>query len=955
MPKRNVRKHNKPQRGAGAGRPPEVTVADVPRLLERYEPSNALSADVVGTRSARVCHWRCPAGTDHVYQAKAEAAFKSSYSGCPFCTGRQLSVTNRLDILFPQIADDWADDLNGVPPVVVSTSSKTVWWRCAACKHQWTSRIGRRTREGSGCPRCTSLTNASRLPGTSWGREPQTTVAAIPHMAVRYDPDNDLPAEEVAARSTKVRRWRCPDGPDHVYETRPATVLKSAHGGCPFCGGRELSVTNNLGSLHPEIAAEWDVELNGCSPAVVATSAQRAWWRCATCDHFWETTVNRRTVSGTGCPQCDRRARVAASSRPRPGRSLSEVAPAVVATWHPTRNAPVGPEDVPAMSNTPRWWLCEDGHEWETAPSHRAGKRSSGCPFCNGQLVTAETSLAARYPDIAAEWHPTLNGELTPETLLPSASKKIWWRCPAGHDYDSLPGNRTRNGNGCPYCAGFRIGYGNDLATLAPAVASEWDHEKNHPLKPTDVTTGGAGKYWWLCEQGHSWETTVPSRVNLGTGCPRCWAGWRRSLPEIVLQYELAYVLQAPVTGDTEVRTPTGAWHVDVLCTPLRIIVEYDGSFWHRGCLERDARKTQDLISDGWIVVRVRQAPLPMVGPWDVPGHEKDPDTFIMTLQVLDRILAAAAAAPVNHAAREQTAVLHERFLAYQAGGVAQASDEAKFALTAGRINRPRLTSSGLPRPLKPGQSLAEKSPETAAEWHPKLNNGLTALDVANGRNTKAWWRCSLCGKDWEANINGRTRVHSVGCPDCARTRGLLPKPGQSLADLHPDISAEWHPTKNHPLLPVEVNPGSRRRVWWRCSLCGNDWETVIHNRMKHKNVGCPSCGRTRRGAEQALPKPGQSLADLFPHVAAQWHPDRNGVLCPEGVRPHSNQSVWWRCEDGHEWQTGIYCRTGSNPTGCPGCWKMQSSSSRMTTAMTSAKPRIKTGMSIAADQPALW
>ena len=831
----------------GVGRPPEVSVADVPRMLERYQHSNDLPASAVGTQSARVCRWQCPAGPDHAYEAKAEAVSKSSYSACPFCTGRKLSVTNRLDVLYPEIAAEWAVDLNGGPPAVVSTSSKAVWWRCAECSNEWTSRVGRRVQGGTGCPRCAGLKNAGRLPGTSWGREPQTTIADAPGMAERYDSDNDLPAGKVAARSTKIRRWRCPAGPDHLYETRPATVFTSLNGGCPFCAGRELSVTNSLAELYPQIASEWDLELNAGPPAVVAVSGLKAWWRCASCGYSWETTVNRRTVSGTGCPHCDRRARGAASSRPRPGRSLPEAAPSVAATWHPTKNGQLRPEDVAAMSNTPRWWQCEAGHQWKSAPFTRARVNDSGCPHCR--------SLAVRFPKIASEWHPTLNGELTPDAVMPRSAVKIWWRCPAGHDYDSTPSNRTGNGTGCPFCSGHRVGYGNDLASVSPALAAEWDYGKNHPTKPSEVTTGRAARFWWLCGQGHSWQTTVHSRRGLGTGCPQCQSGWRRSFPEISLQYELGHVLPSPVVGDTEVRTSTGAWRVDVLCTGLRIIVEYDGSFWHAGTLERDVRKTQDLISDGWLVVRVRQAPLPMVGPWDVAGEAKNPDTFRMTSLVLGRILAAAEDAPGNHPAHEELEVLGGRVGAYRGEGVVRAFDEAGLALAQGRINRPRPSSSGLPRPPGPGESLAEKSPRTAAEWHPEFNGGLTASDVSNGRNAKAWWRCSLCGKEWEANINGRTRRHSVGCSDCVRIRLSLPGRGRSLADLHPGIAAEWHPVKNAAQTAHEVKPGSRQLVWWQCSLCGNEWQTAVSNRMKHRNIGCPTCGRSRRRAEQAKPQ----------------------------------------------------------------------------------------------------
>jgi hypothetical protein len=51
-------------------------------------------------------------------------------------------------------------------------------------------------------------------------------------------------------------------------------------------------------------------------------------------------------------------------------------------------------------------------------------------------------------------------------------------------------------------------------------------------------------------------------------------------------------------------------------------------------------------------------------------------------------------------------------------------------------------------------------------------------------------------------------------CPECAkRLRAIAkstPKPGRSLADLFPDVAAEWHSTLNDPVTGSEVNPGSK-------------------------------------------------------------------------------------------------------------------------------------------------
>ena len=58
------------------------------------------------------------------------------------------------------------------------------------------------------------------------------------------------------------------------------------------------------------------------------------------------------------------------------------------------------------------------------------------------------------YPDLVKEWHPTKNGELTPDDFTHGTHKKVWWLCPIGHSYESVVQKRTGNNSGCPYCAG---------------------------------------------------------------------------------------------------------------------------------------------------------------------------------------------------------------------------------------------------------------------------------------------------------------------------------------------------------------------------------------------------------------------------------------------------------------------------------------------------------------------
>ena len=70
-----------------------------------------------------------------------------------------------------------------------------------------------------------------------------------------------------------------------------------------------------------------------------------------------------------------------------------------------------------------------------------------------------KNNLAENNPELATEWHPTLNGDLTPMDVTCGFNKAVWWQCRKDreHEWETSVGNRTR-GSECPVCAG-RKGY----------------------------------------------------------------------------------------------------------------------------------------------------------------------------------------------------------------------------------------------------------------------------------------------------------------------------------------------------------------------------------------------------------------------------------------------------------------------------------------------------------------
>ena len=134
-------------------------------------------------------------------------------------------------------------------------------------------------------------------------------------------------------------------------------------------------------------------------------------------------------------------------------------------------------------------------------------------------------------PMLASEWHPTRNGALKPQNFRPHSNKKVWWLCPkCGYEYQAIIANRAK-GTGCKNCSNQILHSGiNDLQTLFPEIAKQWDYDKNGKLTPNQIFPKSNKKVWWKCNKGHSWQATPGTRTR-GCNCPYCsgnkvWIGF---------------------------------------------------------------------------------------------------------------------------------------------------------------------------------------------------------------------------------------------------------------------------------------------------------------------------------------------------------------------------------------------------------------------------------------------
>lgn len=265
----------------------------------------------------------------------------------------------------------------------------------------------------------------------------------------QWDPtaNGALTPDDLSYGSAQPVWWRCAQG--HLWKAQARA--RAAGCGCPVCANRVvLAGENDLAQRYPDLAAQWDREKNGAlTPRDVTPGAKRkVWWRCEK-GHSWCAPVQARALEGNGCPVCAGKVVLAGEN------DLASRFPAVAAQWHPDKNGDLLPTQVTPFTKRQVWWRCPLGHDYRAAVGMRTG-RDAGCPYCAGKKVLAGfNDLATTRPQVAAQWHPTYNGALTPQMITAGSHKKVWWQCAEGHVWKAAVYARAgKQQHGCPVCAG---------------------------------------------------------------------------------------------------------------------------------------------------------------------------------------------------------------------------------------------------------------------------------------------------------------------------------------------------------------------------------------------------------------------------------------------------------------------------------------------------------------------
>ena len=773
-----------------------------------------------------------------------------------------------------------------------------------------------------------------------------------------WDANIELDPTKLTIGSNKKAWWKCLKcGGKWKTHICGRTGKERKHcTGCPYCAGQKvLTGYNDLATKYPELVKQWHPTKNIINPTeIMPGTSKKVWWICSH-GHEYEQSINARVLHPNSCPICSGQ-RVAIGIN-----DLHSKYPDVAKEWFQENNGNITQTSITWGSNKKFWWKCSKcGYKWQARVSDRTIGHN-GCPACaNKALYRGDNDLTTRFPEIAKEWHPTKNRDLTPSDVISGSGKKVWWICSKGHEYQQSVLQKTNIGQGCPICANQKIlaGY-NDLATTHPVIAKEWHPIKNGNLLPINVTAGSPKKIWWVCSKGHEYQQSLEKRTKRGFSCPYCsghkaWKGFNdfeTIYPNIAKEWHptkngslrpsdvtfgsgkmvwwkcpIGHEYQASIhdRGSGQTNCP--------ICNSSRLTSFGEQSIYYyiRKIYPDTLNRYNEFFSNSMeFDVYVPSLNIAIEydgGHWHQTEDEHNREikkynfckenniTLIRVKEqnkqnwndVADRIYY------IPKTRRDDFSKLEQAISSI----IENINPTTKIDIN---ISRDKLEIQNYLYKIE--NSLADERPDVAQKWNYEKNGNLLPSMFSVGSNEIVWWKCSDCRHEWKTSISHMTRKGRRGCPLCARalrgktfTKEMVNKIG-SLAKTIPELAKEWHPTKNGDLTPNDITAGRFKPVWWLCPKCGHEWQASPNNRKK--GIGCPCCsGR--------VPKIGYNdLETMFPEIAQEWDNVQNSPLRANEVLPGSGRRVWWKCNKcGHSWKKEIRLRVKGSK--CPYCSKNQ-------------------------------
>ena len=539
-----------------------------------FERNNELDPSKILLNDDTIVWWKC--GQGHPWQASSKGRQRGQK--CPYCADKAVFAGyNDFATKYPILIKEWDYEKNDIrPEQIIWKADKLVWWKCKH-GHSWEMTTRRRA-YGSGCLICAGKKIVAGL------NDLKTTHPDL-SAEWDYEKNGNLTPEDVMPGSKRIVWWKCVNGHEWRTAIHTRTRENAGGTNCPYCNLRfhtsfpEQAILFYVKQSYPDaINGYKDIFDNSMEIDIFIPSINTGIEYDGTAWHNSEVSDDKEKRKYLICnnnniklirikekpfrenANDDADYIIPIETKPKhaqlekmlhelsliiqlrndfdierdknniregflyemQGDSLATLYPEIAKEWNYERNGELTPFMFSAGSGERVWWKCSKGHEWEI-PIHN---RTSGanCPYCSNQkALQGYNDIQTTVPELLRWWDYDKNAPIKPSQVTAGSNKKYWWHCEKGHSFQAtITDKRRAKDFTCPYCSGRRVlsGY-NDLSTLKPELAREWNFKKNKELTPNQVTCGSDRKVWWCCEKGHEWQAKVNNRV-YGRNCPYC-------------------------------------------------------------------------------------------------------------------------------------------------------------------------------------------------------------------------------------------------------------------------------------------------------------------------------------------------------------------------------------------------------------------------------------------------
>lgn len=252
------------------------------------------------------------------------------------------------------------------------------------------------------------------------------------------------------------------------------------------------------------------------------------------------------------------------------------------------------------------WFTCHKCGQTYYQNIKERFSHNFGCPYCKGHLaIPGKTDIISwckenNRQDIMEElYRNSHNKDIDFSRVSAHSSKKFYFTCEHGHEYQQQLYNKVNRNEKCPECNKIKIPKpGFDVYSYCKnnnldSILEDYYrfHHNIDDLK--NISIGSHRLLTFECSEGHVYKQIIKSKIYSNYGCPDCHR--KSSIPQLLI-----YEICKEKYQNTELEPKINKWEIDIFIPELLYCIEYDGIRYHNSdaAKNREFRKNFAILSD---------------------------------------------------------------------------------------------------------------------------------------------------------------------------------------------------------------------------------------------------------------------------------------------------------------------------------------------------------------------